>query len=161
MKSVIPFAFAVAASLPVPLLAEPDVERGAYLAQIMDCGGCHTPRGPDGAPEMDRPLQGATVGFEIPGLGIFWPPNLTDHATGLADWSDEEIDAAIRGGVRPDGRQLAPIMPYASYATLTDEDAAALVAFLRSLPGAENAVPAPVPAGGAAPAPYFAFALPK
>lgn len=92
------------------------IARGAYLGQIMDCAGCHMPRGPDGAPLVEAGLSGGTIGFEIPGLGTFWPSNLTPHATDLGGWSADEIAAAITGEVRPDGRVLAPAMPWPNYA---------------------------------------------
>ncbi|MCA0433695.1 MAG: c-type cytochrome [Proteobacteria bacterium] len=135
--------------------------RGQYLSRIMDCAGCHMPRGPDGAPIAEAGLSGGTVGFEIPGLGTFWPPNLTPDKTGLAGWSEAELVAAIRKGVRPDGRILAPVMPWPSFLYLTDEDAGALAAYLLSLPPAENQVPAPIGPGGAAPAPFYRVTLPK
>ena len=52
-------------------------DQGAYLARIMDCGGCHTPGAMKGQPDMSRYLGGSDVGFEIPGVGVFYPPNLT------------------------------------------------------------------------------------
>ena len=143
-----------------PALADGDVERGAYLATIMDCQGCHSGRTPNGAIAPDQHLTGGTLGFELPGLGIFWPPNLTPSPEGLGDWSDEEIATAIRSGVRPDGRVLAPIMPWESYAALTDSDMADLIAYLRSLPPSANNVPDPAAAGGTGPAPFFRIVPP-
>ena len=136
-------------------LAAGDAERGAYLAAIMDCEGCHSGRTPDGALDPAQHLTGGTLGFELPGLGIFWPPNLTPHPDALGGWSDEEVAAAIRTGRRPDGRMLAPIMPWPSYGRLTDEDVADLIAYLRTLPPSANRMPAPMPAGAASPAPFF------
>jgi mono/diheme cytochrome c family protein len=135
--------------------ADGDAERGRYLASIMDCEGCHSGRTPDGALAPDQHLTGGTVGFELPGLGIFWPPNLTPNPEGLGAWTDEQVAAAIRTGMRPDGRMLAPIMPWQTYAALTDDDAADLVAYLRSLPPSQNRVPAPMTAGEAAPLPFY------
>ena len=43
----------------------------------MDCTSCHTPGTFLGKPDMQRLLAGSEVGFQIPGLGIFYPPNLT------------------------------------------------------------------------------------
>src|SRR5690606_12073504 len=124
-------------------------------ASIMDCEGCHSGRTPEGAIDPDQHLTGGTIGFELPGLGIFWPPNLTRSAEGLGDWTDEQVAAAIRTGARPDGRMLAPIMPWPSYAALTDEDVAALVAYLRTLPPSPHAVPEPMAEGGQGPLPFF------
>jgi cytochrome c553 len=136
-------------------LAGGDAERGAYLAAIMDCQGCHSGRTPEGALDPAQHLTGGTVGFELPGVGIFWPPNLTPAPDGLGSWSDEEVAAAIRTGMRPDGRQLAPIMPWESYGALTDADVADLVAYLRTLPPSANRGPAPMQIGGTVPAPFY------
>ncbi len=115
--------------------ADPDrIERGAYLAQIMDCAGCHMPRGSDGAPILEAGLSGGNVGFEIPELGIFWAPNLTPSTTGIGSWTEVEIADAIRQGIRPDGRTLVPVMPWPSFAALSDEDVTAPAAYLQSLP---------------------------
>ena len=123
--------------------ADGKVKHGEYLAAIMDCGGCHTPGHLMGKPDSSRYLAGSDVGFEIPGRGIFYPPNLTpDRETGLGAGSAAEIVNAVRNGARPDGRALVPVMPYHSYARLTDEDAAALVAYLKSLKPIRNKAPA-------------------
>ncbi len=52
-----------------------------------------------------------------------------------------------------------PIMPWGAYSALTDEDAAALVAYLRSLPPVAHAVPGPVGPGETAKAPYLTAAI--
>lgn len=120
------------------------VERGKYLVALAGCTDCHTPGHFFGKPDLSRYLGGSEVGIEIPGLGVFHAANLTpDKETGLGRWSDTEIAAAIRTGVRPDGRTLAPAMPWPAYAQLTDEDVAAIVAFLKSIPPVANKVPGP------------------
>ncbi len=137
------------------------VKRGEYLATIMDCGGCHTPGVFLGKPDASRAFAGSEVGFQIPGLGVFFPPNLTpDKATGLGNWSEKEIVAAIRTGVRPDGRVLAPAMPYKHYGALTDADALALAAYLKSLPPVVNQVPAMTGASQKPSGPYLTVAMP-
>ena len=124
--------------------AETQVERGQYLAHIMDCGGCHNIGAMTPSPNFETPLAGGTIGFEIPGMGTFYPPNLTpDEATGLGTWSDDEIIAAFTTGLRPDGRQLSPAMPWMSYAHINSDDATALVAYMRSLKPVSNKVPGP------------------
>jgi len=139
-----------------------EVERGRYLTQIMDCGGCHTPGSLVGKPDMNRYVGCADIGFEIPGLGYFYPSNLTpDPETGLGKWTDEEIVTALRTGVRPDGRELAGIMPWRSYAAITDEDASALVAFLRSLPPVSWQRIGPFGADEKPTAPYMSVIAPR
>lgn len=159
LKHTLTSAALAAMAAAAPVRADP-VDRGAYLVGIMDCAGCHMPRGPQGAPIESAGLSGGNVGFEIPGLGIFWAPNLTPSETGLGGWSDEEIAQAIRYGVRPDGRILAPAMPWPAYSGLSDEDAEAVVAYLRSLPAQDGTVIGPVGAAEAAEAPFFRVILP-
>ena len=62
-------------------------------------------------------------------------------------WTDEEIATALTMGKRPDGRQLAPIMPYPSFINMTKEDVAAIIAFLRSIPAVKNEVAGPFKPG--------------
>jgi mono/diheme cytochrome c family protein len=136
--------------------------RGEYLARIMDCGGCHTPGALAGKPDQTRALSGSRIGFHIPELGYFYPPNLTsDRETGLGSWSESDIIRAVRTGVRADGRMLAPVMPWHAYAALSDSDAKALARYLKSLPPIRHAVPPLTGANAPAPAPYLAVIAPK
>jgi mono/diheme cytochrome c family protein len=101
-----------------------------------------------GHPDMTRLFGGSDVGFGIPALGVFVGRNLTpDKETGLGDWTREQIVAAITTGVRPDGRVLAPIMPWRALSRLTPADAEAIAAYLQSLPPVKNAVPGPFAPG--------------
>ena len=132
------------APLSTAMAGDPAVERGKYLVNIAGCNDCHTPGYFLGKPDMARFLGGSEVGFEIPGLGVFHGPNLTpDKETGLGGWTDAQILTALQKGTRPDGRMLAPIMPWHAFANLTPQDAQAIVAFLRSLPPVKNKVPGP------------------
>lgn len=156
-------SIAAAVLLAAPVFAEtPEalVARGAYLARIMDCAGCHMPRGPDGAPDPAGGLSGGTIGFQMPGVGIFWPPNLTPDPTGLGGWSEAEIIAALTTGLRPDGRVLAPIMPWPSYAAMSEADQKALAAFLRAMPPVARQTPQIVASAAEAQAPFYAVTMP-
>jgi mono/diheme cytochrome c family protein len=152
-KRVLPAAFAALAAIGLPPAGAADsklVERGKYLVTIGSCTDCHTPGHFLGKPDTARHLGGSEVGFEIPELGVFYGPNLTpDKATGLGGWSERDIVTAIRTGKRPDGRTLAPIMPWAALAELTDSDAGAIAAYLKSLPPVSNKVPGPFAPGEA------------
>ena len=120
------------------------VERGKYLATIGGCLDCHTPGYFFGKPDMARYLGGSDVGFRVGDLGVFVGPNLTpDKETGLGSWTDAQIAAALTTGVRPDGRILAPIMPWRAFANLTKPDVMAIVAYLRSLPPVQRKVAGP------------------
>lgn len=124
--------------------AETQVQRGKYLVSVIPCTDCHTPGTFLGRPDMKRYLAGSDVGFEVPGLGVFYAPNLTpDQETGLGKWTKEEIATAITTGKRPDGRILAPPMPVESFKNLSHSDALAIAAYLKTLPAIKNKVPGP------------------
>jgi len=140
-KVFIGLALALSGLSPPAIADEAQIARGRYLVIIAGCSDCHTPGALMGAPDMKRYLGGSDVGFSIPTQGVFVGQNLTpDKETGLGNWSDEQIVTAIRKGKRPDGRKLSGVMPYAALSHLTDEDASAMVAFLRSVPPVSNKV---------------------
>ncbi|MGO9756777.1 MAG: c-type cytochrome [Roseiarcus sp.] len=137
----------VTAGLAMPVAAsaaDPQIERGKYLVTIGGCGDCHTPGSFLGHPDMARLLGGSDVGFALPGAGVFVGRNLTPNKeTGLGGWTSEQIITAFTTGKRPDGRVLAPIMPWPALAQLTRADAEAIAAYLKSIPAVKNAVPGP------------------
>jgi len=120
------------------------VARGKYLVSINGCNDCHTPGYFFGKPDATKYLGGSDVGFAMPWLGVFVGPNLTpDKETGLGDWTNDQIVTAITTGKLPDGRMLAPIMPYKAFANLTKSDAHAIAAYLQSLPAVQHKVAGP------------------
>lgn len=117
---------------PLPATAEEvpataaQVARGAYLARVGSCAGCHTARG--GA------AYAGGRGIETP-FGKVFAGNLTpDVATGLGAWSSADFWRALHHGRSRDGRLLYPAFPYPNYTQVTREDSDALYAYLRSLP---------------------------
>jgi mono/diheme cytochrome c family protein len=134
-------AIAVAGSA----LAQTPVERGSYLVNgILTCGNCHTPRGPGGVWDMSKQLSGGPrtwdeVTFKVKGANI-----TPDPETGIGKWSDADIKRSLITGVRPNGTQIAPIMPYGFYKVFTPADIDAVVAYLKSVPAVGNAVESPV-----------------
>ena len=146
------------------------LERGEYLVRsVAGCLFCHS--------EIDTSVEGLPVKAGMSGSGrtlvaenIPWltAPNLTsDSETGAATWTDDMIARAVREGIGHDGRTLFPFMPYQNYRHMADEDLAAVVTYIRSLPPVRRtnpatAVPFPVsrlinstpqPIEGAVPAP--------
>ena len=114
--------------------------RGKYLAEVvMNCQACHTPAGENG-PELDKAYAG---GLEFPDAQGTWrSPNITqDKDTGIGGWTDEQIITAVREGKRPTGEQLYAFMPYEYFRIASDEDMAALVAFLRTVKPIKNPIP--------------------
>jgi mono/diheme cytochrome c family protein len=85
----------------------------------------------DGKPDPARLLSGGEG--KLADGSVWRAPNITlDLRSGIGMWNDAQIVTAIRQGVRPDGVKLAPIMPYPFYHRMTDADARAVVAYLRS-----------------------------
>jgi cytochrome c553 len=66
-------------------------------------------------------------------------PNLTRAGVG-ASFQDADFVRAIRHGVDPSGRQLW-VMPADDYNHLSDDDLAALIAYLKSLPASPATLP--------------------
>ncbi|MBB2671017.1 UNVERIFIED_ORG: mono/diheme cytochrome c family protein [Rhizobium etli] len=122
--------------------------RGEYLVTIGGCNDCHTPGYFFGNPDSSRFLGGSDVGFEIPGQGVFVGRNITpDKETGIGSWTREQIVTALQTGQRPDGRLLAPIMPWHAFAQLTEEDVTSIAVFLQSLKPVSHQVPGPFKPG--------------
>jgi len=122
------------------------LERGRYLVDTVAlCNDCHTPRNADGSFDKTHPyLPGVECLVDIdpePGKGCLNSRNLTPDATGLKSRTDAQIKTMFLDGVTPTGKALLPIMPYYSYHNMSDEDASAIVAFLRSVPPIVHAVP--------------------
>src|SRR5262249_12053014 len=119
--------------------------RGSYLVnQVSACGLCHTPRVGStwlGGERTDAYLAGGSV-FDVREDGFrVAAPNITqDVETGIGGWTDDEILRALRDGVGRDGRLQLPPMPFASWQQMSDDDALAIVAYLRTAPPVKNPV---------------------
>ena len=110
------------------------VAYGAYLAgPIGHCIECHTPMLEGGRSDVSRTGAG---GMQFPGpWGTSVAANITPSKTkGLGNWTDAQIERAIRTGVSAEGRKLFPPMGFAYYQGISADDMAALIAYLRSLP---------------------------
>lgn len=111
-------------------------ERGEYLVRVeISCVGCHGAEG-----YRDDPLGVALSGgraFQLGPIGTVYAPNLTT----LGDWSDQEIENAIRYGVGPDGETLLPPMSYKLHEAMADADMEAIIAYLRTLEPVQNEIP--------------------
>jgi mono/diheme cytochrome c family protein len=114
------------------------VERGRYLVETIGvCGHCHTPQKLEDGRQVDLPgmhLAGG-YGFDGPVLGRWVGANITsDPETGIGPWTEMQIATAIREGRRPDGSIIGQPMPFAHYRKISDADAAAMAAYLKSVP---------------------------
>jgi mono/diheme cytochrome c family protein len=99
------------------------VERGRHMATaVSKCADCH---GPD---------LGGKLFIDGGPLGTLIASNLTAGKGGaLSRYDNAQLEAAIRHGVGPDKRGLL-FMPSQEFQHLSDEDVAAIIAYLRTLP---------------------------
>lgn len=111
------------------------VKRGAYLVnEIARCGDCHTPRDARGRLDMSRHLQGARIWFTPKTRQKEFEdkaPNITMSGK-AGNWSEERMIKYLMQGGKNGESPDAPMPAY----HMTREDAAAVTAYLRSLPGA-------------------------
>jgi mono/diheme cytochrome c family protein len=146
---------------PPEMTHEQMVARGSQLVWASGCMDCHTPGTLYGAPDTTRMLSGSEVGWQGP-WGVSYPRNLTpDPETGIGSWTEDQIVTAFRTGHRPDGSPLLPPMPWPGLAHMSDDDAHAIAAYLKTLPPVNHKVPDVVPPGGKATGPVIVIPPPS
>lgn len=123
---------------PPPAAAAESTARGESIVRnAAVCGQCHAA---DPKADVDGPLSGG-MEFHDWRIGTARAANLTpDPQTGLGNWSEAEIVRALRDGQHKDGRVLAPIMPYAWFHEMSDDDAFAVARYLKSMPPVQHEV---------------------
>lgn len=142
------------------------VTRGKYLVELLGCGSCHTDGALSGLPDNSKRLAGSHTGIAYSdplrqkNPGVVYPSNLTpDMNTGLGKWSDGEIMQMITAGIDKHGRRKLAVMPWPAYTKLAEEDARAIIAYLRSLTPVAHQVPANVKPGERAVQPFVYFGV--
>jgi hypothetical protein len=105
------------------------IEHGKYLVEnIGMCGDCHTPHNEKGEPIKEQWLKGTELPFKST-VPMPWADKSVNIA-GLPGW---EHDAAVKffmTGIAYNGLPARPPMPQYRY---SQEDAEAIVAYLKSL----------------------------
>ncbi len=97
-----------------------EITEGKRLASIFGCAfSCH-----------GNSLEGKEY-HRVAFRGAFRGANLTQS---VLKYSDSELAAMIRTGLRPDGPPLMAGMPSAGYSLLSDEQVSSIIAFMRSIP---------------------------
>lgn len=101
------------------------ISRGQYLAKVGNCISCHSR--PGGA------AFSGGVAFDTP-YGRLYSSNITnDRKVGIGGWTLEQFSKAMREGVRPDGTHLYPAFPYPEFTRISDDDLAALYAYVSTI----------------------------
>jgi mono/diheme cytochrome c family protein len=110
---------------PLAMANDPEtLARGKHIFTTRGCGECHGDAG-----------QGKLL-FDAGPVAKVVPPNITSGGR-LKGMTPDQIAAAIRHGVAADGRPLV-FMPSEDFHEMGDEDTAALVAYVQSLPPSAN-----------------------
>ena len=131
---------------PPPAAPLSGVARGEYLSRAVGhCGECHTPRSAmTMALDNSRFLAGNPKKTGPEGQ---LTPNITpDKATGLGDWTEEQIATYLGTGNRPDGDVAGGLMgemiqgTLAGYKDLTKADLQAVAKYLKSIPAVKNKI---------------------
>lgn len=128
------------APIATPSVSEPEVY-GEYLADfVFHCYNCHSASFESNnsvEPELSVGYYGGgnPIMYYNGELGI--SSNLTMHPEhGLGEWTLEDFQQTLNNIKRPDGTPLHTMM--APYSLLTDEEAAAIWAFLQTVPIVDN-----------------------
>jgi mono/diheme cytochrome c family protein len=101
------------------------IARGKYVFAAAGGCGCHTTKAAG--------LNAGGRKFTGP-FGVVYGTNITpDKETGIGGWTEQQFSDAMRYGVRPNGDKLLPVMPYAAFRLMAEDDMRALWAYLRSL----------------------------
>ncbi len=118
------------------------LQRGRHLVEAVGkCQECH-----DGD-------YGGKMLVDAAPMGRLAATNLTQGRGGVSDFSDADFERAIRHGVGRDGRPLV-FMPSEAFAALSDEDLAAVIGYLRTVPSVDREMP-PIRVGPVARALYL------
>jgi cytochrome c553 len=129
--------------------------RGQYLVDhVIGCPDCHTPHDMMGGLIKEKYMSGWECFVKLPTGDCISSRNLTNDATGLKNRTADEIKNMFLNGIRPpatsggsgDGgapepTALNPIMPYYVFHNMDADDADAIVAYLRTIPAVDHAVP--------------------
>ncbi|WKZ56572.1 MAG: hypothetical protein QY326_07530 [Bdellovibrionota bacterium] len=107
------------------------VEKGRYLTHTLAaCGFCHGATAVPGAP-----LTGGRPYYDI--YGEVTVPNLVPETGRSVDWTTFDLMRVIRGSRRPDDEVISPTA-HRGYEWMSDDDAHAIVSYLRVLPRSGN-----------------------
>ncbi len=118
------------ASCGLSLGQQSKIDRGKYVVEnVAICAQCHTPHADDGQADRARWLEGAEVWLK-PAMPVQDWPLRAPRIAGTLPASDEDMVRLLMTGIWKDGNRLRPPMPQFR---MTQEDAEAVVAYLRTL----------------------------
>jgi mono/diheme cytochrome c family protein len=142
------------------------IQRGAYLAQLGECVGCHTPAKADGNPVRELTFGGGRrfrleegYGVEVSSFDptfvsataaeaaasstsdrIVASANITQDPSGIPYYTEAVFIQTIRTGKVAGVRALSGAMPWVFFRTMTDADLRDVFAYLQSVPTVQHHV---------------------
>ncbi len=106
------------------------LERGHAVARAGDCAACHQ--------SQDGLDYAGGYAMHLP-MGTIYGTNITPSLEyGIGRWTADDLWQAMVWGLRVDGANLYPAMPYASYRRVDRADVDALWLYLMSQPAVEK-----------------------
>lgn len=116
-----------------PSTSSAKLERGKYLVEnIGMCGDCHTAHNEKGEPIKEQWLKGTLLPFKPTVPMPVWADNSVNIA-GLPGWEHDAAVKFLMTGIAYNGLPARPPMPQYRY---NQQDAEAIVAYLKSLEAA-------------------------
>lgn len=134
-------------AMPAGTIAQPDttnaVAWGRYIAvDQLECFSCHSQDFAKNNYEVPEKSAGFFGGgnkmLNSEGQAIYTRNITMDEQTGIGNWTEDQFVQALKYGRTPQGQALRePMMPY-TY--LTDGEARAIYAYLKTLPKIQNKI---------------------
>lgn len=134
---------------PTAPIAAPDgkdsVALGRYLADgLLDCYSCHSADfktnnyfEPSKSPGY---YAGGNMLLDASAQKVYSANITPDRETGIGSWTEAQFIRALKGAFRPDGTSL--LYPMQPYVEMTDEEAKAVYAYLKTVPAIRKTRPA-------------------
>ncbi|MGA8868115.1 MAG: hypothetical protein WB510_14170 [Candidatus Sulfotelmatobacter sp.] len=119
----------ITTSVPLPDVSDP-VKRGRFLVDLIGCADCHTPVDNHHMPIPGMEFSGGQV-FHAP-WGTVASANLTPDPSGIPYYDEAMFIKTMRTGA-VGVRELNKTMPWSVLRNMTDEDLAAIFAYLKTL----------------------------
>jgi mono/diheme cytochrome c family protein len=119
------------------------VELGRYLVYNLECYSCHSADFKSNDymnPEKSAGFMGGgNKPLDMKGKEIITQNLTPDNETGIGNWTEERFINAVKGGIMEN--QPALRYPMVPFVQLTDQEAKAIYAYLRTIPPLKNNVP--------------------
>jgi hypothetical protein len=121
------------------------IDSGRYLVTMASCNDCHTPKKWLEINDYSRRLSGG-IEYPLPTGGFVHSANLTPDESGLGTWTEEAFINKFKS-YRDSGsiyktapNDLSSLMPWSTYAYMTDKDLHSIYVYLKSIKPVYNPV---------------------